>query len=41
MADLSQEQIAVKVGKDRSTIANTLRLLKLPDDAQEGFWSGA
>jgi ParB family chromosome partitioning protein len=41
MADLSQEQIAVKVGKDRSTIANTLRLLKLPDDAREALSSGA
>ncbi len=29
---LTQEQIATAVGKERSTIANTLRLLKLPDD---------
>jgi ParB family transcriptional regulator, chromosome partitioning protein len=29
---LTQEQIAAAVGKDRSTIANVLRLLKLPDD---------
>jgi ParB family transcriptional regulator, chromosome partitioning protein len=28
---LSQEDISARVGKDRSTIANTLRLLKLPD----------
>jgi ParB family transcriptional regulator, chromosome partitioning protein len=41
MADLSQEQIAVKVGKDRSTIANTLRLLKLPEEAREALGSGA
>lgn len=27
---LSQEDLAARVGKDRSTIANTLRLLKLP-----------
>jgi ParB family chromosome partitioning protein len=27
---LSQEDLSVRVGKDRSTIANTLRLLKLP-----------
>lgn len=27
---LSQEDLATRVGKDRSTIANTLRLLKLP-----------
>ena len=41
MADLSQEQIAVKVGKDRSTIANTLRLLKLPEDARDALSRGA
>src|SRR5512144_1991997 len=29
---LTQEQIATAVGKDRSTIANVLRLLKLPED---------
>lgn len=28
---LSQESISAQVGKDRSTIANTVRLLKLPD----------
>jgi ParB family chromosome partitioning protein len=28
---LSQEQIAKKIGKDRSTVANLIRLLKLPD----------
>jgi ParB family chromosome partitioning protein len=27
---LTQEQVALKVGKDRSTVANTLRLLRLP-----------
>jgi ParB family chromosome partitioning protein len=32
---LSQEEIAVKVGKDRSTITNTLRLLKLPAEVQD------
>lgn len=31
---LKQEDVAVKVGKDRSTVANFLRLLKLPADAQ-------
>jgi ParB family chromosome partitioning protein len=40
MADLSQEQIAQKVGKDRSTIANTIRLLKLPEDAQSALDEG-
>ncbi len=32
---LSQEQIATEVGKDRSTIANALRLLQLPLSVQE------
>lgn len=32
--NLSQEEIAEKVGKDRSTITNSLRLLKLPDEVQ-------
>jgi ParB family transcriptional regulator, chromosome partitioning protein len=31
---LTQEQIADKVGKDRTTIANTIRLLKLPEEIQ-------
>lgn len=31
---LSQEDISTKVGKDRSTIANTVRLLKLPVKAK-------
>lgn len=34
---LTQEQIADKVGKDRSTIANTIRLLKLPMEIQESI----
>jgi ParB family chromosome partitioning protein len=29
---LTQEQVAAKVGKDRTTVANALRLLKLSDD---------
>jgi len=32
---LSQEEIAVRVGKNRTTIANTVRLLKLPEDIQK------
>jgi ParB family chromosome partitioning protein len=32
---LTQEQIADKVGKDRTTIANSIRLLKLPDKIQK------
>ena len=31
---LSQDDISARVGKDRSTIANTIRLLKLPKDAR-------
>jgi ParB family chromosome partitioning protein len=40
MADLSQEQVAAKVGKDRSTVANTLRLLRLPEEAQAALAQG-
>lgn len=32
---LTQEQIAIKVGQDRSTIANTIRLLDLPEEIQD------
>jgi len=32
---LTQEQIAEKVGKDRTTIANTIRLLRLPEKVRE------
>ncbi len=32
---LTQEQIAQRVGKDRSSIANALRLLALPDEVKE------
>jgi ParB family chromosome partitioning protein len=32
---LTQEQIAERVGKDRSTVANALRLLKLPEDVRD------
>ncbi len=35
--DLSQEEIAEKVGKDRSTITNSLRLLKLPVEVQQSL----
>ena len=33
--DLTQEEISRKMGKDRSTIANALRLLNLPEEIQE------
>ena len=31
---LTQEEVAKRVGKNRSTVANALRLLKLPEDMQ-------
>ena len=37
---LTQEQIADSVGKDRSSIANYLRLLKLPHEIRESVASG-
>ncbi len=37
---LTQEQVAQKVGKDRATVANFLRLLKLPDPIQESLRKG-
>ncbi len=36
----SQEEVAQKVGKDRSTVANALRLLRLPEEIQEDLWEG-
>ena len=38
---LTQDQIADAVGKDRSSIANTVRLLKLPHEMRESVASGA
>jgi len=37
---LSQEELAKQVGKSRSAIANTLRLLQLPDMAQNALSTG-
>lgn len=37
---LTQEEVARRVGKDRSTISNQLRLLKLPDKVQEMIAAG-
>ena len=34
---LTQEQIADKVGKDRTTIANMIRLLKLPEEIKDSI----
>lgn len=38
--DLTQEQLAVRLGKNRSTVTNFLRLLKLPPDVQAGLRDG-
>lgn len=35
--NLTQEEVSKKIGKDRSTITNFLRLLKLPDKIQESL----
>jgi ParB family transcriptional regulator, chromosome partitioning protein len=38
---LTQEQIATRTGKDRASIANFIRLLKLPEDVQNALEAGA
>lgn len=38
---LTQEQVAQKVGKERSTVTNFLRLLKLPAKIKDGLRKGA
>ncbi len=38
---LTQEEIASRVGKDRATVANTLRLLKLPASVREKTAEGS
>jgi len=38
--ELSHEDIAVKVGKDRSSVTNLLRLLSLPEEIQSDLVSG-
>ncbi|MCL2762654.1 MAG: ParB/RepB/Spo0J family partition protein [Treponema sp.] len=38
---LSQEELAAKVGKSRSTVTNALRLLKLSGDVQKSLENGA
>ena len=39
--NLTQEQIAARTGKDRASIANFIRLLKLPETLQEALETGA
>ena len=38
---LTQERLAERVGKDRSTIANSLRLLRLPEPIKQAIVTGA
>ncbi|MBR6080532.1 MAG: ParB/RepB/Spo0J family partition protein [Treponema sp.] len=40
LEDITQEQVAQRVGKKRSTVANSMRLLKLPSDMLESLASG-
>jgi len=39
-SNLSQDEVAQRVGKNRSTVANSLRLLKLSADMQKGLEQG-
>lgn len=39
--NLTQEELSAKVGKDRATVANYLRLLKLPDEIKTFINDGA
>ena len=38
--NLTQEQIATRTGKDRASVANFIRLLKLPQQAQDALENG-
>jgi len=40
IGDLNQDEVAKRVGKNRSTVANAIRLLKLPDDIKKSLVSG-
>jgi ParB family chromosome partitioning protein len=40
LTGLSQDEVAAKVGKNRSTVANALRLLKLPTEIRAGLEGG-
>ena len=40
MGDLNQEEVAARVGKARATVANAIRLLKLPEDIQKALING-
>jgi ParB family chromosome partitioning protein len=38
---ITQEELSGRVGKDRATIANYLRILKLPDEIRAGIYNGS
>lgn len=38
--NLNQQELAERVGKNRSTVANSIRLLKLPEDMQDSLNTG-
>lgn len=40
LGGLKQEEVAQKVGKNRATVANAIRLLKLPEDIQKSLVNG-
>jgi len=40
LSNIGQEEAAKRVGKKRSTIANAVRLLRLPDDVQQAITNG-
>lgn len=40
LGGLTQDQVAAKVGKNRATVANAIRLLKLPEDMQAALSQG-
>lgn len=40
LGNLNQDEVARRVGKNRSTIANAIRLLKLPEDIQKALVDG-
>ena len=40
LGGLKQEEVAQKVGKNRATVANAIRLLKLPEDIQNALIGG-
>ena len=40
LGGLKQEEVAQKVGKNRATVANSIRLLKLPEDIQKSLVNG-